>query len=171
MSYYIHHVPGRLRIRTARLHRAECQAKLGKRLGELPGIDSYSHNAKAGSVLIHYDAASLSADDILYHIRAATVIRPRRAMVRRLGRIRAASRAAIRTSIRVGMVIHPCRAITPLGRIRITTGAATLLTTDRRHRHRGTIRRAMACTPDTMPMPPRTPQPRRLMRRITTTVA
>ncbi len=60
MSYYIHHVPGRLRIRTARLHRAECQAKLGKRLGELPGIGGYSHNAKAGRVLIHYDTARLT---------------------------------------------------------------------------------------------------------------
>lgn len=71
MSYYIHHVPGRLRIRTARLHRADCQAKLGKMLGELPGIDSYSHNAKAGSALIHYDIARLSADDILYHLYKA----------------------------------------------------------------------------------------------------
>ena len=71
MSYYIHHVPGRLRIKTARLRRAECPAMLGKTLGELPGIDSYSHNGKIGSVLIHYDPARLSADDILYHLYKA----------------------------------------------------------------------------------------------------
>lgn len=71
MSYYIHHVPGRLRIKTARLCRAECQAKLNKMLGELPGIDSYRHNGKIGSVLIHYDILRLSADDILYHLYKA----------------------------------------------------------------------------------------------------
>jgi hypothetical protein len=71
MSYYIHHVPGRLRIKTARLRRAECQAKLGKMLEELPGIDSHSHNGKIGSVLIHYDIEQLSADDILYHLYKA----------------------------------------------------------------------------------------------------
>jgi hypothetical protein len=71
MSYYIHHVPGRLRIKTARLGRTECQAKLGKILEELPGIASHSHNGKIGSVLIYYDAARLSADDILYHLYKA----------------------------------------------------------------------------------------------------
>ncbi|MCP5159758.1 MAG: heavy-metal-associated domain-containing protein [Gammaproteobacteria bacterium] len=71
MSYYIHHVPGRLRIQTARLRRAECQGKLGTMLDALPGIDSHSHNGKIGSVLIHYDTARLSADDILYHLHKA----------------------------------------------------------------------------------------------------
>jgi hypothetical protein len=71
MSYYIHHVPGRLRIKTARLGRTECQAKLGKILEELPGIASHSHNGKIGSVLIHYDTARLSADDTLYHLHKA----------------------------------------------------------------------------------------------------
>ncbi|TVR57736.1 MAG: hypothetical protein EA420_18700 [Candidatus Competibacteraceae bacterium] len=71
MSYYIHHVPGRLRIKTARLHRAECRTNLGRMLEELPGIASHSHNGKIGSVLIHYDTAQLSADDILYHLYKA----------------------------------------------------------------------------------------------------
>ncbi len=71
MSYYIHHVPGRLRIQTACLRRAECRARLGKMLEELSGIDSHSHNDKIGSVLIHYDTARLNADDILYHLYKA----------------------------------------------------------------------------------------------------
>lgn len=71
MSYYIHHVPGRLRIKTVRLRRAECQAKLGKMLAALPGIASHIHNDKIGSVLIHYDTEQLSADDILYQLYKA----------------------------------------------------------------------------------------------------
>ena len=49
MSYYIHHVPGRLRIKTARLRRAECRARLGKTLGELSGIASHSCNDKGAA--------------------------------------------------------------------------------------------------------------------------
>lgn len=71
MSYYIHHVPGRLRIKTARLRCLECQAKLDKMLGALPGINHYQHNNKIGSVLIHYDAAQLSANDIVYSLYKA----------------------------------------------------------------------------------------------------
>ncbi len=71
MSYYIHHVPGRLRIKTACLRRAECQSRLGGILAALPGVDSHSHNGKIGSVLIHYDNAQVSADDILYHLYKA----------------------------------------------------------------------------------------------------
>ena len=61
MSDYIHHVPGRLRIKTGRLRYAECQAKLAGKLGELPGIDSYRHNSRIGSVLIHCPAAQQPA--------------------------------------------------------------------------------------------------------------
>ena len=71
MSYYIHHVPGRLRIKTAQLCRAECRTRLGRMLEDLPGIASHSHNGKIGSVLIHYDTDRLSADDILYHLYKA----------------------------------------------------------------------------------------------------
>ena len=39
--------------------------------GDLPGIENHAHNGKIGSVLIHYDPAQLSADDILYHLHKA----------------------------------------------------------------------------------------------------
>lgn len=71
MSYYVHHVPGRLRIKAARLRCVECQAKLDRLLGALPGVNSYSHSHRIGSVLVHYDPARLSADDILYQIYKA----------------------------------------------------------------------------------------------------
>ncbi len=71
MSDYIHHVPGRLRIKAVRLRCAGCQAKLAGTLEALPGVDNYVHNSRIGSVLIHYDPARLSADDILYHLYKA----------------------------------------------------------------------------------------------------
>ena len=71
MSYYVHHVPGRLRIKAVRLRCVECQAKLDRLLGALPGVNSYSHSHRIGSVLVHYDPARLSADDILYQLYKA----------------------------------------------------------------------------------------------------
>ncbi len=70
MSHYIHHVPGRLRIKSAHLKQTECHT-LNTLLSELSGIESFRHNAKAGSVLVHYDPKSLNADDILYHLYKA----------------------------------------------------------------------------------------------------
>ena len=71
MSDYIHHVPGRLRIKSIRLRRPECRAGVGTILTELSGINSHSYNDKIGSVLIHYDTDRLNADDILYHLYKA----------------------------------------------------------------------------------------------------
>lgn len=71
MSHYIHHVPGRLRIQATRLRSLACAQSLSVALAELPGVSEHRHNAKAGSVLIHYDADQLGADDILYHLRKA----------------------------------------------------------------------------------------------------
>ena len=71
MSDYIHHVPGRLRLKTAGLRRPECQAQLNKVLEELPGIISHNYNARIGSVVIHYQTSQISADDLLYHLKKA----------------------------------------------------------------------------------------------------
>jgi hypothetical protein len=39
--------------------------------GRPAGIENHAHNGKIGSVLIHYDPAQVSADDILYHLHKA----------------------------------------------------------------------------------------------------
>lgn len=70
MSHYIHHVPGRLRVQSIRLKQTACQI-LNTSLSELSGIESYRHNVKAGSLLIHYDTNQVNADDILYHLYKA----------------------------------------------------------------------------------------------------
>ena len=74
MSHYIHHVPGRLRVKAARLCHIDCQTRLFTLLDQLPGIHSYRHNAKAGSLLIHYDETQLNADDILYQLYKAECV-------------------------------------------------------------------------------------------------
>ncbi len=72
MSAYIHHVPGRLRIRTDKLRRASCKSEqLQNTLMQLQGVEQCQINAKNGSLLVHYDPNSLNGDDILYHLHKA----------------------------------------------------------------------------------------------------
>lgn len=56
MSLYIHHVPGRLRVRTQSLR---CQPsrimQAARELSDLPGVGEVSINAKAGSITVRYD--------------------------------------------------------------------------------------------------------------------
>ncbi|TGO03505.1 hypothetical protein PN36_05700 [Candidatus Thiomargarita nelsonii] len=67
MSYYIHNIPGRLRIRSAQIKRDNCQASnLCSILKSMTGIYSTELNKKGGSLIVHYDPAQLTADDILY---------------------------------------------------------------------------------------------------------
>lgn len=59
MSHYIHHVPGRLRVRTKafRCDPAKTQAII-QELKPLSGIYDVKHNDRNGSLTIHYDPAS-----------------------------------------------------------------------------------------------------------------
>ncbi|ALG67279.1 HMA2 domain-containing protein [Beggiatoa leptomitoformis] len=69
MSAYIHHIPGRLRVRTDKLRYATCQfAELEVLLMQLNGIESCQMNQKTGSLLVHYDPSCLTGDDILYQL-------------------------------------------------------------------------------------------------------
>ncbi len=56
MSLYIHHVPGRLRVRTQAFR---CQPSriraAADRLAGLDGIQEVAANAQAGSITVHYD--------------------------------------------------------------------------------------------------------------------
>jgi hypothetical protein len=67
MSYYVHNIPGRLRVRSAKIKRDTCQAaNLCTQLAAMEGIHNTELNKKAGSLIVYYDPKCLSADDILY---------------------------------------------------------------------------------------------------------
>ncbi|EIJ40979.1 hypothetical protein BegalDRAFT_0053 [Beggiatoa alba B18LD] len=69
MGAYIHHIPGRLRVRTDRLRHATCQStELSELLLQLKGVESCQINPKTGSLLVHYDVTCLTGDDILYQL-------------------------------------------------------------------------------------------------------
>ncbi len=69
MDYYVHHVPGRLRIKIPEIkgtpHRAQEVRDL---LMELPGIDTLSVNPITGSIKIIYNTTALHSREILCHL-------------------------------------------------------------------------------------------------------
>ena len=66
MSYYIHHVPGRLRIKSPVLkHNNGSENGIADLLRGLTGIERVAVNAMTGSCLIHYDPSMTCRDDIV----------------------------------------------------------------------------------------------------------
>ena len=67
MSYYVHNIPGRLRVRSAQLKHHNCNAtNLCTVLKTMDGVETTELNKKSGSLIVHYDPSQLTADDILY---------------------------------------------------------------------------------------------------------
>lgn len=66
MSHSIHHVPGRLRVRSTafRCRPAEARAAQTQLLG-LEGVRQVRLNGHAGSITVHYDPERLSHLDLL----------------------------------------------------------------------------------------------------------
>lgn len=72
MSYYIHSVPGRLRVQASRLRHASCNVQqLCTAFKELSGIQNHKFNRKAGSILVQYDETEVTAQDIMYQMHKA----------------------------------------------------------------------------------------------------
>lgn len=70
MSLYIHHVPGRLRIRAPELGRfPERAACICTALHRREGIESVTLNQRAGSIIINYDRSTLEVDDIMQTLK------------------------------------------------------------------------------------------------------
>ncbi len=70
MSPYIHHVPGRLRVKSPRLKRNESQAAETKSyLDGVHGVLSTEVNTVTGSLLIKYDANLVAAHTLLNSLR------------------------------------------------------------------------------------------------------
>lgn len=66
MSYYIHHIPGRLRVKTHLIKRNRNTAEeVQKKLGQVNGINSVLVNTITGSITISYDTDTLSSQRIL----------------------------------------------------------------------------------------------------------
>jgi len=66
MSQYIHHVPGRIRVRAQAFRCRSEQARAAQsRLLELAGVRQVQVNPRAGSITVHYDWALLKQADIL----------------------------------------------------------------------------------------------------------
>lgn len=70
MSHYIHHVPGRLRVKSPRLKRNEREAAQTRAcLDQLHGVHAAEVNTLTGSILIHYDPQRLAAQTLLNTLR------------------------------------------------------------------------------------------------------
>jgi copper chaperone CopZ len=72
MSMYVHHIPGRLRMRVAAVKRNPEAARVARqRLSAVEGVLSAEANAVTGSVTVRYDQARISHHDLLNVLRRA----------------------------------------------------------------------------------------------------
>jgi hypothetical protein len=75
MSHYLHHVPGRLRLKARSFKNSEGKAAEIRALcTQLPGIEAIELNTLTGSLLVRYDKASVNAAQILGLLFANGVI-------------------------------------------------------------------------------------------------
>lgn len=66
MINYVHSIPGRLRVKSAVIKKNPHEAvKLRKLLSSVPGLKNLDVNLVTGSILIRYDADSVSANELL----------------------------------------------------------------------------------------------------------
>lgn len=66
MSYYLHHVPGRMRVKIPMLKNSPAIAsELQQNLQELDGIEQILVNAVTGSVLIYYNRDTVGSDQLI----------------------------------------------------------------------------------------------------------
>lgn len=69
METYVHHLPGRLRVRLQRAKNPVVAGSLRELLRTMPGVSSVCVNATTGSVLIHYRVAETDASALLHVMR------------------------------------------------------------------------------------------------------
>ncbi|MBI3803150.1 MAG: heavy-metal-associated domain-containing protein [Nitrospirae bacterium] len=72
MSYYIHQIPGRLRIKSPAVKRNPAKAEIVEGLlKSIDGVDSVAVNILTGSITIHYDQNNLQPEAILDRLKQA----------------------------------------------------------------------------------------------------
>jgi hypothetical protein len=75
MSHYLHHVPGRLRVKTQTLKNGGERAIEARQLLEdLAGVEAIELNQVTGSMLVRYDEARVTSSQILGLLVAKDVI-------------------------------------------------------------------------------------------------
>ena len=75
MSHYLHHVPGRLRLKAHSFKNSEDKADEIRALcTQLPGIQAIELNTLTGSLLVRYDKSSVNSAQILGFLFANGVI-------------------------------------------------------------------------------------------------
>lgn len=65
MEYYVHHVPGRLRVRLPEIRRNARKAADVKRLLDIHGVDHLKINHLTGSIVVTFDSSLISAEQLL----------------------------------------------------------------------------------------------------------
>ena len=70
MSYYVHDIPGRLRVKTPSIKGNHMSAReIEGLVNALPGIVSVTTNPVTGSVVVNYDSTSINSKEILNMFR------------------------------------------------------------------------------------------------------
>ncbi|GAB6039603.1 HMA2 domain-containing protein [Endothiovibrio diazotrophicus] len=79
MNHYIHHVPGRLRIKSNQLRCPGDHAlEALRRLNDLEGVREVTFNRRATSITVHYDPAKLGQPRLLEILQQAGCVGPGR---------------------------------------------------------------------------------------------
>ena len=81
MSYYMHNVPGRLRIRTPFIKGKEKSAEqVEVFLRQIRGVFSISTNTITGSIVINYDQNKINAGELLKILQTRGIFDPSKAV-------------------------------------------------------------------------------------------
>ncbi len=66
MSYYVHEVPGRLRVKTPSARGQACMAqKIEEMVKAIPGVYAVNVNTTTGSIVLNYDSTTVNSKGIL----------------------------------------------------------------------------------------------------------
>ncbi len=80
MSYYLHHVPGRLRVKSPAVKGKKRVAdEVLSLLKGIDGVDNVDVNLTTGSLLINYDPEQVHRDDIVYALHGNGYFDPSKA--------------------------------------------------------------------------------------------
>jgi hypothetical protein len=80
MQYYVHNVPGRLRIKNPIFKNRNNHDTVKKILSVLEGIGTVDFNATTGSILVYYNPSRIDHRDILHALQRKGYFDPQQTM-------------------------------------------------------------------------------------------